>query len=85
MPSPPRLPRPPRPPGGGSAACYGTLAFGSAPVGALLAGALAAAFGVRPALWVLVVIFALSGTILLNRTILRDRDLPKAPPAASGP
>ena len=71
------------------------LTFGSAPLGALLAGALSAAFGIRPALWVLVVIFALSATILLNRVVLRDRDLPKAPaaarhlrrrrPAASGP
>ncbi|HEX9625160.1 MAG TPA: MFS transporter [Streptosporangiaceae bacterium] len=58
------------------------VTFGSAPLGALLAGALSTAFGVRQALWVLVVIFALSGTILLNPIILRNRDLPKAPPGA---
>jgi hypothetical protein len=61
------------------------LTFGSAPLGALLGGALSAAFGIRPALWVLVVIFALSATILLNRVILRDRDLPKAPPPEQPP
>ncbi|HEY3903149.1 MAG TPA: MFS transporter [Streptosporangiaceae bacterium] len=61
------------------------LTFGSAPLGALLAGALSIAFGIRDALWVLVVIFALSATILLNRVILRDRDLPKAPPPKAPP
>lgn len=55
------------------------LVFGMAPLGALLAGALGTALGVRSALWVLVAIFALSGTLLLKRPILSRRDLPTSP------
>ena len=55
------------------------LTFGTAPVGALAAGALGTALGVRPALWVLVAAFALSGTLLLTRPILGRRDLPASP------
>jgi MFS family permease len=55
------------------------LTFGVAPIGALLAGALGTALGIRPALWVMVVIFALSGTLLLTRPILEARDLPASP------
>lgn len=55
------------------------LVFGTAPLGALLAGALGAALGIRPALWVLVTAFALSGTLLLTPAFLSRRDLPESP------
>ncbi len=55
------------------------LTFGTAPIGALAAGALGTALGVRPALWVLLAAFALSGALLLTRPILGRRDLPASP------
>lgn len=55
------------------------LVFGTAPLGALLAGALGTALGIRPALWVLVAAFALSGALLLNPAFLSRRDLPASP------
>jgi MFS family permease len=55
------------------------LVYGTAPLGALLAGALGTTLGIRPALWVLVVVNALSGTLLLTRPILSRRDLPTSP------
>lgn len=54
------------------------LVYGSAPIGALLAGALATATAVRPALWILSTVFALSGLLLLTRPMLASRDLPAA-------
>jgi hypothetical protein len=45
----------------------------------LLAGALGTALGIRPALWVLVAAFALSGTLLLTPAFLSRRDLPTSP------
>lgn len=59
------------------------LVYGTAPLGALLAGALGTALGVRTALWVLVTINALSGTLLLTRPILSRRDLPTSPDQVS--
>jgi predicted MFS family arabinose efflux permease len=53
------------------------LTFGIAPFGALAAGALGTEIGVRAALWIMLVLFALSGTLLLTRQILGNRDLPK--------
>jgi hypothetical protein len=50
--------------------------FGAIPLGALLAGGLGTALGVRDALWVLLTIFALSGTVLLTRAIGADKNLP---------
>jgi predicted MFS family arabinose efflux permease len=55
------------------------LAFGAIPLGALLAGGLAVALGVRNALWVILAIYALSGMLLLTRGIRTRRDLPGAP------
>jgi len=55
------------------------LVYGTAPLGALLAGALGTALGIRSALWVLLAVFALSGTLLLTRPILSRRDLPASP------
>jgi predicted MFS family arabinose efflux permease len=55
------------------------VAYGSAPLGALLAGALATTLAVRPALWILLTVFALSGSLLLTRPMVTNRDLPAAP------
>ncbi len=52
------------------------LGNGMIPLGALLAGALGTALGVRDALWVVQVIFAASGLLLLTSRIRRARDLP---------
>jgi predicted MFS family arabinose efflux permease len=54
------------------------LVYGCAPLGALVAGALATALAVRPALWILLTMFALSGSLLLTRPMLANRDLPAA-------
>lgn len=56
------------------------LAFGAIPLGALLAGGLGAALGVRNALWVILTIYALSGMLLLTRGIRTCKDLPNTPP-----
>ena len=55
------------------------VVFGTALPGALIAGALGTALGIRPALWVLVAVFALSGALLLSRPIRSRRDLPTSP------
>jgi MFS family permease len=77
------------PPGmlGRTTASQRFLTYGTAPLGALLAGGLGTALNVRAALWILLVIFALSGTLLLTRPMLADRNLPAAPPppAATDP
>jgi MFS family permease len=72
---------------GRSTATQRFLTFGTSPLGALLAGALGTALGVRPALWILLAIFAGSGTLLLCRPFLASRDLPAAPEIepAAGP
>ncbi len=57
------------------------LVFGSIPLGALLAGALGSAIGVRNALWVILAIFALSGALLLTPAIMSASDLPGETPA----
>lgn len=54
------------------------VAYGSAPVGSLLAGALATALGIRPALWILLTVFALAGSLLVTRPLVANRDLPAA-------
>jgi predicted MFS family arabinose efflux permease len=54
------------------------VAYGSAPLGALLAGGLATAIAVRPALWIMLTLFALAGALLLTRPLLANRDLPAA-------
>lgn len=59
------------------------LTFGTAPLGALLAGTIGTAIGIRPALWVLVTIFALSGSILLIGPVLGRHDLPAQPAVSS--
>ena len=52
------------------------LVFGGIPLGALIAGGLGTAIGVRDALWTMLTIYALSGTLLLGRAIRSDNELP---------
>jgi predicted MFS family arabinose efflux permease len=52
------------------------LVFGTIPLGALLAGGLGTALGVRNALWAMLAIYALSGTLLLTRAFRADKNLP---------
>src|SRR6266849_4869302 len=69
-------------------ACVSTgmrfLAFGAIPLGALLAGGLGSVLPVRIALWVVLAVYALSGTLLLTRVFRRDKNLPGEPGAAGG-
>ncbi|HEY6296815.1 MAG TPA: MFS transporter [Streptosporangiaceae bacterium] len=55
------------------------VAFGAVPLGALLAGALGTALGVRNGLWADVALYAASGSLLLTRRIRTTRDLPRRP------
>jgi MFS family permease len=55
------------------------LGFGGVPFGALAAGVFATAFGIRTALWIIVGIDALSGTILLTPAVRSRKDLPTEP------
>jgi predicted MFS family arabinose efflux permease len=59
------------------------LGYGMVPLGALLAGALGTALGVRDALWIVQVIFAASGLLLLTPRIRAARDLPAYDMSAS--
>jgi predicted MFS family arabinose efflux permease len=52
------------------------LVFGTIPLGALLAGGLGTALGVRNALWAMLAIYALSGTLLLTHAFRADKNLP---------
>jgi predicted MFS family arabinose efflux permease len=65
----------------------GTWAVGFAmmPVGALLAGVLATALGVRPALWILTALIAASGLAFLLTPMRHLRDLPRRPAEDSVP
>jgi hypothetical protein len=55
------------------------LVFGTIPLGALLAGGLATALGTRNALWIILAVYACSGTLLLTPAILSQRNLPSSP------
>ena len=55
------------------------LGFGSVPFGALAAGGLGTAFGIPSALWIILGIDALSGTILLTPAIRSCKNLPAHP------
>ncbi|MGW9206704.1 MFS transporter [Embleya sp. NPDC055664] len=50
--------------------------YGTIPLGAILAGALGSAFGVRTALWVMAAVISASGLILILSPVGRCRDLP---------
>jgi hypothetical protein len=55
------------------------LVRGTIPLGALLAGSLAAALGARGALWVVLGGYALSGALLITPAIVSEPNLPPAP------
>ncbi|MFC6879203.1 MULTISPECIES: MFS transporter [Actinomadura] len=55
------------------------VGYGTIPLGALVAGALGGALGVRPALWTITGWLAASGTLLLIGPLRRHRDLPTRP------
>jgi MFS family permease len=55
------------------------VGFAMMPVGALLAGVLATALGVRPALWILAALIAASGLMFLLTPMRHLRDLPRRP------
>jgi MFS family permease len=59
--------------------------FAMMPVGALLAGVLATALGVRAALWVLTALIAASGLTFLLTPMRHLRDLPRRPAEDSVP
>jgi MFS family permease len=59
------------------------LGFAMMPVGALLAGGLATALGVRAALWILTGLIAASGLTLLLTPMRHLRDLPRRPAGSS--
>ncbi len=61
------------------------LVFGAIPLGALLAGALGSALGVRNALWIVLAIYALSGALLLTPAIVSSPNLPSTTPATGVP
>jgi MFS family permease len=52
------------------------LVFGTGPLGAVTAGALATAFGIRAAMWTLAVVFALTRTLPLATSIRGLRSFP---------
>jgi predicted MFS family arabinose efflux permease len=54
------------------------LVFGAVPVGALLAGGLGTALGVRNALWVMLAIYAVAPVVLFGRPVRGRRNLPAA-------
>ena len=61
-----------------------TVAYAAMPAGALLAGLLAATFGIRTALWILTALISTSGLLYLPTPIRRLRDLPlNAPPTGN--
>ncbi len=59
------------------------VAYGAIPLGALLAGALGTALGVRNGLWADLALYAASGSLLLTRNIRTPRNLPRVPPVAA--
>jgi MFS family permease len=68
------------------------LIFATSPVGALLGGGLGTWLGVRDALWILLGLASLSGTLLLTPALTKARNLPARaalpagiPAASSGP
>jgi predicted MFS family arabinose efflux permease len=56
-----------------------TVMFAMMPIGALLAGVLATAMGVRAALWILTALIAASGLTFLLTPMRHLRDLPRRP------
>ncbi|MFF8770310.1 MFS transporter [Kitasatospora sp. NPDC015120] len=61
------------------------LSFGTIPLGALLAGVLGTAIGLRPALWITTAGVPLAALVLLLSPVGRTRDLPTTPRSADSP
>ena len=61
------------------------VGFAMMPAGALLAGVLATALGVRGALWILTALIAASGLTYLLTPMRQLRDLPQRPAASAVP
>ncbi|WP_320066258.1 MFS transporter [Micromonospora sp. RTGN7] len=59
------------------------LSLGAIPVGALIAGTLGSALGVRPTMWIMTSGLTLTGLILLIGPMKHRRDLPERPEQAS--
>jgi hypothetical protein len=61
--------------------------FATSPVGALLAGGLGTWLGIRTALWIMLGLGVISGTLLVTRPLLTHKDLPgqEAPKATEQP
>ena len=57
-------------------ASMSVLVYGSIPLGALLAGGLGTALSVRTALWVILTLYAFSGTLLLTPALRAGKNLP---------
>ena len=62
-----------------------TVGYAMMPAGALLAGALATALGIRGALWILTALIAASGLLYLLTPMRQLRDLPQRPAANAVP
>jgi hypothetical protein len=60
------------------------LTYGTAALGALLAGGLASWLGPRNAMWIMLSAGLLPGALLLTPMFIRHRDLPQRPLTADG-
>jgi hypothetical protein len=60
------------------------VSYGTIPLGALLAGSLGTAFGVRPAMWIITSGLAMTGLVLLIGPLRHHRELPDQPAVRSG-
>jgi len=58
--------------------------YGTIPIGALLAGGLASALGVREAMWIMTALLPVSSLFLLASPLRRLRILPDAAPPPTG-
>ncbi len=63
--------------------CIMTVSYSTLPAGAILAGTLATAIGIRPAMWILTAGIALSGFVFLTTPMRRLRELPTRPACPS--
>ncbi|TDD73984.1 MFS transporter [Actinomadura darangshiensis] len=55
------------------------VSYGTIPLGALLGGSLGTAFGIRPAMWIIMSVLSMTGLVLLAGPLRRHRDLPDRP------